>query len=446
MPASASLYKEFVMTKYPPDAARWPCVLVGLICLVGLASVVPASSSSAPGDDIVNVASVVQAPGAPGNVKRVPAPDGVLPADALPQISLRLLRDEELRPGGNLIPIRVRFRNGDVDESMLRVHLMESPSLDSRTAPDRCAGAPEAGDYSLVRQDGSIALSPDRDELAAAAGKVFPSGDPMRAGDVPARIGLCLFEDVDPAAWRISVAGQNVTSQASRTTRGVFVNAPEGLQAGRHFAEVGNGERAWQWAFWVGEGMRIYDFQPYGDLGAAARRPVISAGYYSVGVEVAAIRLTLNSEDVSDGLVRNRDSVSFRPASDLPDGHYIAALTLIGSNGEEESLINQFTVGAYPAVRVLSPSPAASFAPGAMPDIELEITIVEGEIDPRTVRLFFDGEDVTEQARMESAGRRSMSVRYRPGGSLRSGVHAGYLKVASSGGLEGFVSFDIVIE
>ena len=35
----------------------------------------------------------------------------------------------ELRPGENLIPVRVRFRNGEVEERQLRVHLMETPSV-----------------------------------------------------------------------------------------------------------------------------------------------------------------------------------------------------------------------------------------------------------------------------------------------------------------------------
>ncbi len=167
----------------------------------------------------------------------------------------------------------------------------------------------------------------------------------------------------------------------------------------------------------------IANTAPNGNIADA--RPVISATYSDAqgAIPTNRVTLTVDEVNVTSSATVTATSVSYRPASALPDGSHRVLLTVADSAGNLATATWSFTVDTHPP-EITSPAPTniANASPRAT--ISAQFADETG-VDLTSVRLLVDGTDVTSGAVTNGNG-----ITYQPPVPLSDGNHTVQLHVA----------------
>ena len=171
----------------------------------------------------------------------------------------------------------------------------------------------------------------------------------------------------------------------------------------------------------------IANTAPNGNIADA--RPVISATYSDAqgAIPTNRVTLTVDEVNVTSSATVTATSVSYRPASALPDGSHRVLLTVADSAGNLATATWSFTVDTHPP-EITSPAPTnvANASPRAT--ISAQFADETG-VDLTSVRLLVDGTDVTSGAITNGNG-----ITYQSPVPLSDGNHTVQLHVADSVG------------
>lgn len=172
----------------------------------------------------------------------------------------------------------------------------------------------------------------------------------------------------------------------------------------------------------------ISNLLPQGNVNSAI--PTISASYADhaggSGVDLKTVLLKLDGVDVSAQAVKTAAGINYRPAQALAQGAHTADLSLADIAGNPAAASWTFTVDSLgPAIANAQPANGATLPADAVPAIGAQFEDAGAGIDPATLQLQVDGQNVTPQAQVTATG-----ISFIPTQALPEGEHTARLALA----------------
>jgi hypothetical protein len=244
---------------------------------------------------------------------------------------------------------------------------------------------------------------------------------------------------IDPARVQLLFNGVDVTAQAqvnTTATPGTIRYTPAtALPAGTYSVKLVVGDRGGNlvessWGFSIGEPSTVVigGQTPRDVFLPAGTAPVIRASYSdgAAAIDPANVRLYVNDADVTAQATVDATGISYTPAQPLPDGTYRVRLALTDAAGKLAGSEWQFGIAQPPEVTAMAPKDVLLPA-GAQPVITASYRDLRVGVDPASVRLIVNSQDVTAQS-----VKTPDSISYTPPQPLAAGPYTVYLEVANT--------------
>jgi hypothetical protein len=238
---------------------------------------------------------------------------------------------------------------------------------------------------------------------------------------------------IDLQSIKLSVDGVDVTTRATITSSSISYPLPLPLVEGVHRIvlvvpdRLGNAANA-SWQFSTGTPPSIFDALPiYSNLPSGSS-PIISASYSDdeSGINPASVRLTLDGLDVTAQATVSQAGVSYTSLQSLVDGAHVVSLSVADNAGNLGEATWTFSTNSLPQITSLSPSDGGILRSGSAVVVSAKYIDALRGIDRNSVRLIFDGVDVTGTSQVATD-----KVTFNPALPLAEGPHTVYLLVAN---------------
>jgi hypothetical protein len=279
----------------------------------------------------------------------------------------------------------------------------------------------------------------------------FPAVNSVMGADARPEIGLALLEGrVDPAGWRLILDGNDITTQSEATNIGIVFTPTQPLFEGNHIVSVEHGTRVWEWSFRTSTPPFItrIGLESGGESSAriAGRRPVLRVEYGDEhsSIDASSLRLLLNQQDITEFVEFGPGGLEYIPSHDLEDGSYAVLFSVSDIAGNFTYAPYFFDIGEIPSIdfRHLE----ESYPYGSTPEIIALFSLESREISTDSLRLWFNGDDVTGLATIELDNPRRGRIKYTPIGPLASGSQFVALEVGYSNSATISEDYSFVIE
>ena len=243
---------------------------------------------------------------------------------------------------------------------------------------------------------------------------------------------------IDTAAVRLLVDDADVTAQAQVLATGItFVPGAAPLAEGLHLVALTVADKAGNaasrsWRFTTDAGLPVVTASAPKDVLIANATPVVTASYQDPangsGIDVAAVRLTLDGTDVTGQAQVTASQVSYTPPTPLGGGtHAVTVLVADHAKNTVEASWSFAIDAEGPEIRDPSPS-GATLPADALPQVSARLADRgRAGIDPASLRLVVDGTDVTAQTTLDAD-----LVTWTAAEPLPEGAHTVQLDVADT--------------
>lgn len=364
----------------------------------------------------------------------LPVIGNLLPANAAP-VARSSIVSAQLSDDGGIDSSTVNLKIDGVDVSDLAVKSTTAISF-----------APAAG-FSDGRHTVALSVRDTAGNSAAASWEFIvdasgpavtvplPADGSLLAADAIAQIGAQFHDGagvrIDTVA--LEVDGADVTSKATVSASGVEFTPLQALFEGNHTVRLtvddtfGN-RSVQEWSFKTASAPVITGQSPIDVFLPGGAAPVISAAYSDVGagIDAASVRLLFDGVDVSARATVGATGIHYTVPAALADATHIAVLSLSDKAGNGSESTWKFVTATAPVIGAVAPRDV-TLPSGSRP----AITAVFGDsrlgIDVASIKLLFDGEDVTAQAQVTAS-----SVSFTPAAPLAEGAHSVYLEVGNT--------------
>jgi hypothetical protein len=243
---------------------------------------------------------------------------------------------------------------------------------------------------------------------------------------------------IDTAKVRLAIDGVDVTAHAQVGATGISYTPSQALAGGLRTVTLSLADQAGNavgsvWSFTIdADGPVIAGSvaPEQGALLAADVLPVISAQYQDAGggVDAGRVVLEIDGQAVTAQAAVSDTGIRYQPTQPLAEGDHTVVLTVQDRAGNSSQRNWSFKTATAP--QILTFGPSAVILPGqAQPNIFASYSDVGSGVDPASVRLLFDGADVTAQAQ---AG--ADKIEYAAPRPLVDGDHAVLLTLADRSG------------
>ncbi len=243
---------------------------------------------------------------------------------------------------------------------------------------------------------------------------------------------------VDAAKLLLLLDGVDVTAQATKSATAISYKGSTPLAAGAHkvtlkVPDLAGNIASEEWSFSVGaqEGVRITQKLPAeGAELAADSLPKISAVFEGgVGeLDLAKTVLLVDGKNVTAQAQLSNTSISYTPSAALSEGAHAVQLSLSEKSGRVVEAAWNFITRSKPVVSAQTPY-FTVLQSAAKPVISAAYSDVGAGIDPASIRLYFDGADVSAQAQLGAT-----SFSYQVPAALADGEHKIKLVLADRAG------------
>jgi hypothetical protein len=245
---------------------------------------------------------------------------------------------------------------------------------------------------------------------------------------------------VDPSSVRLEIDGVDRTGQASISVDGIVFGPAQTLPEGRHQVRLSLSDKhgnpaTVEWQFVTQTLPVITEVSPKDVTVNAGSAVTITARYSDVGIgiDVPAVKLTLDGVDVTAQAEVTANALTLAPASPLPQGLHVLVLTVVDRAGNATATSWRFTIDTG-LPQISAQAPADILVTSAQPEISASYQDSGASdsatgIDPAKVRLLVDGIDVTSGAQVGAT-----AIRYTPSQPLAAGAHSVKLTVADKAG------------
>jgi hypothetical protein len=361
-----------------------------------------------------------------------PAEGSALPADALPSIHVSY---QDKSGGVDLASARLEIDGQDVSAqssvSATGISYTPAAALVEGRHTVSLSIADQAGNRSVRTWSFQTATAP----VISAYG---PNGVTL-AGPVTPLISSSysdLGAGVDTATVRLTLDGSDVSQGARIAADKIEYTPVAPLADGIHNVKLNLADRSGNtaeqaWSFEVRMAPLtppVISLQsPLDVVLAGGAMPLITAGYSATGVAIdtARVQLLLDGVDVTAQAQVAPGAIAYQPAAALADGGHLVRLTVVDALGRSAVSEWSFAVAEPPVLGALSPQDAV-LPEGSIPVISAQYADARVGIDLTSVRLMFDGVDVTSRSQVSATG-----IRYTPAGALAAGPHSMHLEVAN---------------
>lgn len=237
---------------------------------------------------------------------------------------------------------------------------------------------------------------------------------------------------VDLASLVVQLDGQVITSQVRATATGFSYSPAIPLPEGDHtlvvsVRDAAGNQSSRTTAFRTRSAPVIGGQAPMDTFLPGGAAPLVTAVYSDVGagVDAAKVRLLFNGVDVTAQAAVTGASISYAVPQPLPDATHVARLSVTDLAGNETTSEWRFGTAQAPEITGASPKDVV-LSPTSRPTIAATFGDARSGIDPGSVHLIVNGEDVTKLAAVTATG-----ISYTPTQDLAPGPYTVYLEVAN---------------
>lgn len=266
-----------------------------------------------------------------------------------------------------------------------------------------------------------------------------PDGSVLPADAIPVIAAQFIPPAAGPAAIVLRVDGVDVTALAELQPDRLRYTPASVLPEGPHQIEVTIGTApdalTSQWAFTTATAPEIRGQTPKDQSLPPGSIPFISANFDDVGagIDVATAHMALDGIDVTQAADALDFSISYLPVDALSLGQHTATVQVADLAGNESQSQWQFVVERLPEITDVAPIDVIFAA-----DDEVLVTAnflgFGDDIDPMSVHLVIDYQDVTGDADIHFTDLRSGNIQYMMPYPVDPGPHTVLLELSSSDG------------
>jgi hypothetical protein len=244
----------------------------------------------------------------------------------------------------------------------------------------------------------------------------------------------------------LSVDGVDVTGKTQIGAGTVRYRPEPALREGTHAVRVRSHNDGVDWTFTTATPPTITDISPTDTAIVSGAGIIVSANYADVGagIDTSAVRLTVDGTDVTANATVGAATIRYARATSYADGLHEAQLRVVDRAGNATSRTWQFAIGAAPYVSPESPDDGALLPAGTTTPIAA--TFGGTPIEPASVRLFLDGDDVTAQSTVTMSGANAGTISYTPAAPLAAGQHAAYARASGASGRSGSADWSFIVD
>ncbi|MDZ4818913.1 MAG: hypothetical protein SGJ20_08075 [Planctomycetota bacterium] len=265
--------------------------------------------------------------------------------------------------------------------------------------------------------------------------------DAVLAADARPSIGVRLTQaTINPDTWRIEIDGLDVTGLSQRTATEVIFVPTEALSEASHSVRVSVGDDSVSWNFISRTPPEIAQTTPLNSVPEEIRRPEISASYSDIGagIDPASVEITVDGVNVASSAQITADAVRFTPATELPDGERFISVRVGDLAGNISVAAWSFLMGPVPQITFQYPVDGQLLPYSARPEVSAMLEVTRGELDPDSVVLFLNDQNLSEQATISIQSANSLLLEFQPNTALENGSYSLYAEVTAVGGRVGF--------
>jgi len=270
---------------------------------------------------------------------------------------------------------------------------------------------------------------------ALESGDRVPATDAVLPADALPEIGLRLASgSVTPTDWRLLIDGVDRTAASVATETSVMLTTSAPLPEGIHAVEIRAGASTVSWHFTTRTDPTITQLVPHGDLPPDQSRPTLSGTFEDIGsgIDPDSVRVLLDGYNVTDQAQITGSGFQLQPIADLADGEHVVSVELADHAGNAALDGARFLIGARPNIVFTQPA-ITSVSDGSTIEIIADLTISQGQIDPDSLEIRLNDQDVVSQTTLTPIVG-GFRMRLVPTPPLTIGSHYVIANVASTAG------------
>jgi hypothetical protein len=264
--------------------------------------------------------------------------------------------------------------------------------------------------------------------------ELLPPADSQLAADALPEVGLRLpVARLQPHSWQLLLDGEDVTGQAQSDAQSIVFRPEAYLPAGIHTVEVrlGTSQRSWQ--FETVAAPAIHDTFPDGLVLRPEIWPRVSARYAAGAIDPARMQLRVDGVDVSASAEIDGNLIEYASTEPFARGIHTVSLSIRDALGNLSQREWRFAIAGLPEIGSTSPQGTLTHDQ-SRPLIEFEATDASAVLDPDSVRMFVDLDEVTASLQIETLASGQLRVRYQPVQPLAPGQHGVMVAIGNAHG------------
>jgi len=203
---------------------------------------------------------------------------------------------------------------------------------------------------------------------------------------------------IDPTQIKLFFNGVDVTAQAVVSASNVIYTVPQALADATHqvkliVADKAGNSTTSDWQFGSAQPPEIIATDPKDVMLPVGSRPTITASYQDsrVGIDLASVRLMVNSDDVTSLAQVTATGISYTPAQPLASGPYTVYLEVANTTNAAASAVWGFEVDEQKIYNVTITSPAG---PQTVTSHKLEVVANAQANKTYPTRLVVNGKEM----------------------------------------------------